>query len=120
MSRAVGGVLDTEELDDRITLRVPAEHELALAELPYRNLSLAVRDAAHEYLTDDLEAETFRPDSGRRDPLADADSSVRVTVRLSSDLLADIEHYAANSSAPHRSSVLRLAIQRLLSWEDQR
>lgn len=120
MSKAIGGVLATGQLDDRITLRVPAAHEQALKNLPYPNLSLAIRKAAHEYLTDELDDLTFRPDAGRRDPLADADTSVRVTIRLSSNLLADIETYAENSPAPHRSNVLRLAIHRLLSRENPR
>lgn len=120
MSEAIGGLLDRGALDARVTLRVPAAHEQALENLPYPNLSLAIRDAAHEYLTDELEDNELIPEGGRHDPLTDADKTSRVSFRISKSLLEDIEDYAENSSARHRSNVLRLAIRYLLTREKPR
>lgn len=108
----------TSTMDDRITIRLPAGDEQALEAQPYPSVSLAVRAACHEYLTDQLEDNSLVPDGGRHDPLADADTSHRVTLRISSSLLEDIEDYATESNALHRSNVIRLAIRYLLRRED--
>jgi Arc/MetJ-type ribon-helix-helix transcriptional regulator len=93
----------------RVTFHVPRSHSRQLDE--YRNKSRIVRDAVHAYLDANADSNTqlHPPD----DPLTHFTESVRLTIRVTQELLDDIDDIDGHvdaGRAPNRSAVIRRAI----------